>query len=130
MKLKIAGLMMLAFLFLLSCNKNKDLREETSLYGTWAKGRNYGDTLWFMNKSGKNIFRMADVFNIASPVYTEKEYRFRKGTLEVKSFAPTSDEYFPIESFNWTDRGREFTIVNSQLYPFLSSIITYTYRKI
>jgi hypothetical protein len=131
MKAKAAAFIILASIsFCLGCKKDKSSADEIALYGTWVKGTNYGDTLWFMNKNGKNILRMADIFNIASPVYGEKEYRFRKGVLEIKQYSPTSDEYFPLTSFNWTNRGREFTITNSQLYIFLSSIITYTYRKI
>jgi len=130
MKLKAAGFIVLASALLFAgCKKDKASADEIALYGTWIKGNNYGDTLWFMNKNGKNILRMAETFNIAMLVYAEKEYRFRKGMLEIKQYS-TSDEYFPITSFTWTDRGREFTITNSQLYIFLSSIITYTYRKI
>ena len=131
MKAKAAGFIFLVSIsFYFGCKKDKASADEIALYGTWVKGNNYGDTLWFMSKNGKNILRMAETFNITSPVYGEKEYRFRKGVLEIKQYSPTSDEYFPLTSFTWTDRGREFTIINSQLYIFLSSIITYTYRKI
>ena len=131
MKSAVTVLIVLASFFLIAgCKKDKASGDEAELYGTWTKGTNYGDTLWFMNKNGRNILRMAETFNIAMPVYAEKEYRFRNGRLEIKLYSPTSQEYFPMSSFTWTDRRREFTITNSQLYVFLSSIITYTYRKI
>ena len=130
MRALLAGFIALVSIFLFpGCKKNKTFGEEAVLHGTWVKGSNFGDTLWFMNKNGKNILRIS-TFNPSMPNYEEKEYRFRNGGLEIKSFAPASQEYFPINSFSWTDRGREFKIVNSQLFIFMSSIITYTYRKI
>jgi hypothetical protein len=104
--------------------------KESDLYGTWVKGSNFGDTLWFMKKNGQNIVRMSESFNPLIPNYSEKEYRLKEEVLNIKSFAPSSQEYFPIESFKWTDPGKEFTIQNSQLFIFMSSIITYKYRKI
>ena len=130
MRLLLVSFIVLVSIFLFqSCKKDKTSGEESVLYGTWVKGSNFADTLWFMNKNGKNILRIS-TFNSSMPNYEEKEYRFRNGGLEIKSFAPASQEYFPINSFSWTDRGREFKIVNSQLFIFMSSIITYTYRKI
>ena len=103
---------------------------ESDLYGTWVKGSNFGDTVWFMKKNGQNIMRVSETFNPLIPNYSEKEYQFSGGMLNIKSFAPSSQEYFPIDSFKWTDPGKEFTIQNSQLFIFMSSIITYRYRKI
>jgi len=109
----------------------KDIKgNESDLYGTWVKGTNSGDTLWFMKKNGQNILRVPDSFNPILPAYSEKEYRLNGEGLSIKSFAPTSQEYFRIESFKWTDPGKEFTITNSQLFIFLSSIVTYKYRKV
>ena len=80
-----------------------------------------------MKKNGKDIMRMAESFNPGLPIYSEKEYRIRNGELSIKLYG---QEHFPITSFTWIDRGREFTIMNTQLYIFMSSILTYTYRKI
>ena len=121
-------ILFLAFLFF-DCKKNIS-GEESDLYGTWVKGSNFGDTLWFMKKNGQNIMRVSETFNPLIPNYSEKEYRLSGGVLNIKSFAPSSQEYFQIESFKWTDPGKEFTIQNSQLFIFMSSIITYKYRKI
>lgn len=103
---------------------------ESALFGTWVKGSNTGDTLWFMKKNGKYIMRQPESFNPLMPVYAEKEYQFKDGKLKIKSFAPTSQEYFPINSFSWTNTGEEFTITNSELFVFMSSIVTYKYKKI
>ena len=121
-------ILFLAFLFF-DCKKNIS-GEESDLYGTWVKGSNFGDTLGFMKKNGQNIMRVSETFNPLIPNYSEKEYRLSEGMLNIKSFAPSSQEYFPIDSFKWTDPGKEFTIQNSQLFIFMSSIITYKYRKI
>jgi len=124
-------LSVISFLACLSINCTKGLNgDESDLYGTWIKGSNLGDTLWFMKKNGKNILRMPESFNPSMPMYGEREYQFKNGVLNIRSFAPSGPEYFPITSFAWVDRGKEFTIQNSQLFMFMSSIITYRYKKI
>jgi hypothetical protein len=113
-----------------ACKKDHN-GSESVLYGTWAKGPNFGDTLWFMQRNGKNIMRMADSFNPGVAVYSEKEYRFRNGIPEIKMFSPTLDDYYPISSFTWIQPGREFSLKGFQLYLFMSSTLTeFTYRKI
>ena len=109
-------------LFSFACKKVSS--DEPELYGTWIKGSNTGDTLWFMKKNGKYIIRQPESFNPLMPTYSEKEYYFRDGKLSIKSFAPTSQEYYPIDSFSWTQAGKEFTIQNSELFMFMSSIVT------
>lgn len=130
MKSTIAGFIVLVLVSLSFACKKDNERDESDLYGTWVKGSNLGDTLWFRKKNGQNIIRMPESFNPLLPTYSEKEYRLSDGMLSIQSFAPTSQEYYPITSFNWTDTGKEFTIQNSQLFIFMSSIITYKYRKI
>ena len=117
-------------LVLISFACKKDSGDESDLYGAWAKGSNTGDTLWFMKKNGKYILRQPESFNPLMPTYSEKEYYFKDGKLGIKSFAPTSQEYYPIDSFSWTQAGQEFTIQNSELFIFMSSIVTYKYRKL
>lgn len=113
-----------------SCKKNHS-GSESVLYGTWVKGSNFGDTLWFMQKNGKNIMRMADSFNSGMAVYSEKEYRFRNGVPEIKMFSPSLDDYYPISSFQWIQQGSRFSLKAFQLYLFMSSTMTeFTYRKI
>ena len=129
MRSLILGFIVLALVFLQGCKKDQTL-EEPDLYGTWIKGSNHGDTLWFMKKNGQHIIRMPQSFNPLMPIYDEREYRLSNGELSIKSFAPTTQEYFPITSFTWTDPRKEFSIQNSQLFMFMSSIITYKYRKI
>lgn len=100
------------------------------LYGTWVKGSNLGDTIWFMKKNSKHIMRYASSFNPNMPMYNEDEYRYNDGKLSFTRFPSQTDEYFPVNSFAWVQTGEEFSIVNSELYPFLSSIITLKYRKV
>ena len=130
MKSTIAPFIVLVLVSLSFACKKDNEGDESDLYGTWVKGSNFGDTLWFMKKNGRYIIRVPESFNPLMPIYAEKEYRLSDGVLSIKSFAPVSQEYFPITSFNWTDPRKEFTIQNSQLFLFMSSIITYKYRKI
>lgn len=75
--------------------------------------------------------RKAESFNAGLSVYSEKEYMFRDGKLSIKMFAPALQDFYPIDSFTWTQAGREFKIQGIQLYMFMSSTLTYfTYRKI
>jgi hypothetical protein len=125
----IGIIVLIVVLLSFGCKKDKTI-DEPDLYGTWVKGSNHGDTLWFMKKNGQNIIRIPESFNPLMPLYSEKEYRFKNGELSIRSFAPASQEYFPITSFTWTDQGKEFTILNINLFIFMSSMVTYKYKKI
>ena len=126
----IAAILVLVLASLFFTCKKDIAGDESDLYGAWVKGSNFGDTISFMKKNGQNIIRVPESFNPLLPTYSEKEYRLNGEVLSIKSFAPTTQEYFEIESFKWTDPGKEFTITNSQLFIFMSSIVTYKYRKI
>lgn len=116
---------------ILSFACKKELKgDESDLYGTWVKGSNLGDTVWFMRKNGEHIMKVAVSFNAQMPAWSEKEYKYKDGKLSVKSFSPSSQQYFPMNSFAWVETGKEFSITNSELYPFLSSIITFRYRRL
>ncbi|MEP7372206.1 MAG: hypothetical protein ABI675_02385 [Chitinophagaceae bacterium] len=118
-----------AFIFI-GCKK-ENTSSAPALYGTWIKGNQYGDTLQFMRKNNQDILRTNNSFNPLMQAYREQEYRFRQGKLEVKLFSPTSQEFYPVDSFTWTQAGSEFKIQGAQLFFFMSSINTYyTYRKI
>lgn len=130
MKSTIAGFIILVLTSLSFACKKNIAGDQSDLYGTWVKGSNFGDTLWFMKKNGQFIIRVPESFNPLLPTYSEKEYRLNGEVLRIKSFAPATQEYFKIESFKWTDPGREFTITNSELFIFMSSIVTYKYKKI
>lgn len=125
------ALIVIALAFMVvSCSKD-DTASESALYGTWVKGTQAGDTLRFMRKNNKYIMLQNESFNAGMPVYTEKDYRFRNGRLSIKLFSPSSREFYPIDSFSWTQVGEEFTIQGIQLFMFMSSTQTYfTYRKI
>jgi hypothetical protein len=130
MRSPVIGFFVLVLVALSFGCKKDDPGDDSDLYGTWVKGPNMGDTVWFMKKNGKSIMRLPESFNPSMPDYSEKEFQLRNGVLFIKSFAPFSQEFDAISSFSWTDPGKEFTILNVDLYLFLSSIITYKYRKI
>ena len=110
--------------------KKEGLGKESYLYGVWIKGSNTGDTWWFMKKNGKSIIRVPDSFNPQMAIYSEKEYHYINGVLSIQSFAPFSDDYYPVTTFNWIEAGKEFSIQNTELFLFMSSITTYKYKKI
>src|SRR5688572_24166275 len=75
MRSSIAGFIVLVLTcFSFACKKDI-AGNETDLYGTWVKGSNFGDTIWFMKKNGQNIIRVPQSFNPLLPTYSEKEYR-------------------------------------------------------
>ena len=125
------ALVIIVFAFLFAGCSKEDTASESALYGTWVKGSNAGDTLRFMRKDNKYIMLQNESFNAGMPHYTEKEYRFRNGRLSIKIFAPVSQDFYPIDSFSWTQVGEEFTIKGFQLFMFMSSTQTsFTYRKL
>jgi hypothetical protein len=115
------------------CAKNKTndfTGSESELYGVWVKGPNPGDTLEFMRKNNKNIMRRLELFNAGIPTYSEREYRYQDGKFGAKYYS-SADDFYQINSFAWTQAGREFTLLAFQLLPIISSTTTwYTYRKI
>ncbi len=130
MRSYVIGLMVILFTVLSFACKKDGIGNESDLYGTWVKGSNMGDTLWFMKKNGKSIIRVPDSFNPQMAIYSEKEYRLLNGFLSIKTYAPFSDDFDPVSTFRWIDRGKEFSIQNTELFLFMSSIITYKYKKI
>lgn len=127
MRSLVFGFIVLVLTPFLGCRKEYN-GNESVLHGTWVKGSNFGDTLWFMKKNGQHIVRMPG-FGPVLPNYSEKQYRLREGVLSIRLYGPSSPEYVPINSFMWTDPGKEFTILNVQLFSFMSSIVTYQYKK-
>ena len=120
-----------AFCFIFAGCTKDDTGPESVLYGTWVKGPTFGDTLQFMRKNNHDIVRYSMSFNPGMPAYTEKDYTYRNGILSIKLYSPSTQDFYPISSFTWTRRGREFKIQGIQLFAFMASTETYfTYRKI
>ncbi len=119
-----AGIMLLS-----ACSKNNN-SDESLLYGTWVKGANAGDTLWFMRKDGKNIMRSNQSFNPGLAAYTEVEYSFKDGKLQ-KVLPLSSSALSGIDSFAWIEEGKKFELLGYQLYMFMSSTATkFAFTKI
>ena len=108
------GIMLLS-----ACSKNNN-SDESLLYGTWTKGTQTGDTLWFMRKDGKNIMRSNQSFNPGLAAYTEVEYSFKDGKLQ-KVLPLSSSALSGIDSFVWIEEGKKFELLGYQLYMFMSS---------
>ena len=121
MRLVIFYTVMAGLVLVTGCRKNNANNDESAFYGIWTKGSNFGDTLWFMKKNGQNIMRQPMSFNHGVQVYAEKEYRVHNGQLEIKLYAPTISDYYPISSFSWVRPGKEFSLIGIDIYFFMSS---------
>src|SRR4051812_22559776 len=75
--------------------KKKYAGNESILYGTWVKGANFGDTLWFIPRNNQHIMRQAMSFNPGLPVYQEREYIYEDGRLSVRLNAQIIQDYTP-----------------------------------
>ena len=128
-RFSIIGMITLALL-LAACTKSKDGSNEAALYGAWVNSNAPMDTLWFMNKGGKNILRYNNSFNVAVPSYTEVEYFFKNGELSFALGGPSGITKL-VDSFTWKHENKQFDILIYQLYAFISSSTTHgLYTKI
>jgi hypothetical protein len=126
-------LVITAITFAAACSKDSDGPEAT-FYGTWVKGPNTGDTLYFYKKNGRNIMRSNQSFNPLMYAPVEQVYKYEGGKLIVAYPFSTMGipvTYNTIESFTWTNTGREFEINGFELYMFMSSTMTkFTFTKV
>ena len=105
-----------------ACSKSTS-SEESALYGTWVKGNQVGDTLYFLRKDGKNILRSNQSFNPSLTAWTEWEYYFKNGQLSIALGAGT--QYRLLDSFSWVETNKKFDILGYQLFLFMSSSVTH-----
>ena len=121
----------IACLLALACTKSKTgTNPEAALYGIWVNSNAPMDTLWFMNKGGKNILRYNNSFNVAAPAYTESVYFFKTDKLSFALGGPSGIVKL-IDSFTWKQENKQFDILIYQLYAFISSSTTHgLYTKI
>ncbi len=123
-------LFFVAATLIFSCKKNSE-GNESILYGTWIKGNIAVDTLRFFKRDGKNFIEYAVSFNPAFPARTESEYTCLDGKLSIKNYLATQNNFFPIQSFTWTQKGKDFEIQGSELYAFIAAtFVRFDYHKI
>jgi hypothetical protein len=106
---------------------------EEDLYGIWAKGPNHGDTLVFLRVNNKNILRYSASFNPGFPAPVETEYYLSGEKLSLKDYwgiGPSQGGAYKIESFKWKQKGQEFEVLGPQIYPFMSAMVTVTFKKV
>lgn len=111
----------IGFVFL-GCHKNNS-DPPNLLYGKWSKGINWGDTLFFYQKDGRNKLLYQVSFNPAFPAPAETDYSYANDKLEIGLFRGGALK--PIESFKWIQYGQEFEIQGLELYSFMSSTQVY-----
>lgn len=112
-----------------ACKKDQQALD-TVLTGTWVRGASAGDTLYFTRNNDKNILRYNASFNPTLPVVTDIEYGYVGGKLLLKKFGASQSDFYIIESFTWVQGQKEFEVVGNEIFPFMSSMTRFTYRKI
>lgn len=112
-----------------ACSKDSD-NPEAALYGTWVKGSNTGDTLYFYRKNGQDMMLSNQSFNPSMYAPVERPYKYKSGKLFIAySYSPLV--YDTIKSFTWKTPGSQFEINGFELYMFMSSTMTkFTFTKI
>jgi hypothetical protein len=116
-----------------ACDKDNETEPEDVFHGTWVKGSNYGDTIWFYKKNGVHIMKSNQSFNPGLYAPYEREYKFENNQFALvynNGTTPTGLE-FPVASFKWTVPGKRFEVQGSDFYMFLAStLVKYEFRKI
>jgi hypothetical protein len=129
-RLFVALAVTVSALTMASCKKGQEM-ENLLLTGTWIKGTNAGDTLYFTKTNGKNVLRYNASFNPAAPAVTEIEYNYQNSKLSLRNFMATQDNFYILQSFSWKQEGKEFEVLGYELFPFMSSTQTrFTYSKV
>lgn len=129
--MKVIRLIPFALIVLVLGSCDKDSASASNLTGTWIKGTNVADTLYFIQKNDRSIMRYRISFNPATGGFAEHEYAIINGKLALKNFMGSQNDFYSIESFNWVQTGKEFEILGYQLFPYMSSTLAkFTYKKI
>jgi hypothetical protein len=127
-----AALLMLAVF--VSCKKNKDSDNSTSLfYGKWKTS--YNDTVEFKRENGQNVLIFDESMNPSMPMTTTRPFRYSLGKLYMKMpgglISTGFADYRELESFSWIVPGQSFTVKAYQWFLFISSTTTtFTFTKI
>ena len=104
-------LVITAITFAAACSKDSGKNEEAIFYGTWVKGSNTGDTLYFDKKNGRDIMRTNQSFNPNMYAPIEREYKYAGGKLTLAyPYGSGGLMYETIQSFTWKNTGRQFEI--------------------
>ncbi len=129
-RLVIALAIAVITLTIASCKKEQEI-EDTLFRGTWIKGANPGDTLYFTRNNGKNVLRYNASFSPATGGFTETEYSYQNSKLSLRNFMAAQNDFYIIQSFNWKQEGKEFEVLGYEIFPFMSSTLTrFAYRKV
>jgi hypothetical protein len=121
------------------CPKEEVMDTRASdFHGTWIRvdgvpgGALPADTLWFSSKGGKDVlyFRFASIGGANWPADVETEYQFENNKLTLKDFSGGTNDFIPVESFQWITRKKEFSARLYKIVHFMSADYRVTYRKV
>lgn len=127
-RLLLIGFVVLAFSY---CGKNSS-SDDALLYGKWATEGSPYDTMYFFKRAGRSLVYYRFSFNPSMATYTESEYRFRDGKLDIGYTNQSGGtSFFTYSTFKWVQVGKKFELNGNQRFPILSSIQpNYIYTKI
>ena len=122
---------------LAACPKQTINDETQSLSGTWVRegdmpGRQPADTLFFSQKDGKPSlsFYSAGSPGPGWPSEAKTEYQFQNDKLSFRDYSGNSNDLFKVESFQWLERGKSFSVKLHHLLLYMSADYRVTYKKI
>jgi hypothetical protein len=111
--------------------------EGPALNGRWIRegdlpGREPADTLVFFTENGKDLlaFYFSATAGAIYPSEVKTEYKFENSKLALKDFTGGTNDFIPVESFQWTIPNKEFSVKLYQIVHLMSADYRVTYRKI
>ena len=123
---------------LFSCGKKAVPEKDQSLLeGTWVResdppGRQPADTLRFVESNGQQKLRF---YSAGSPGFNwpdnaDTEYSFQGGKLSFKDYSGNSSNVLEVESFEWIEPGKSFSVKLYQVLLYMSADYRVTYKRV
>lgn len=129
-------LILIAFL-VTNCNKKSASGStKNDLTGFWVlegdtPGPGSADTLFFSEKNGKKLLNFYTGPGLGSnlPRWVETEYKFENGKLSYFDYLGSYNKFMDVESFQWLDPGKKFSVKRYQILGFFSADYRVTYIR-
>lgn len=134
--LRISFILVIAILFISSCDKQKVKTEDDPIKGTWVRvgttGAGSGNTIIFSQKNGVNImsFDCSGSPGPGWPDHAETEYKFENGKLSYLNYYDNTLGFYTVANFNWITVGQEFEMEFRELLLFMAADYKVRYKKL
>ena len=135
-KISIPFLVLIAVL-VTGCSKKSTTATTTNdLKGFWVlegdtTGLGSADTLFFSEKNGKRLLNFYTGPGLGGnlPRWVETEYKFENGKLSYIDYLGSSNKFRDVESFQWLEPGKKFSVKRYQILGFISADYRVTYLR-